>query len=70
MYLIHFHSKNNIKMYFPISWVFKEVVESVINIFLVISIVIDSGRGHCYVHLKKKIERVTCILMFAYVINF
>ena len=23
MYLIHFHSKNNIKMYFPKSWVFK-----------------------------------------------
>ena len=23
MYLIHFHSKNNIKMYVPKSWVFK-----------------------------------------------
>ena len=34
--------------------------------FLVISIVIDSDRGHCYEHLKKKqftmkIERMSCI---------
>ena len=39
---------------------------AVISSFLVISIVIDSYRGHCYEHLIKKkftmkIERVTCI---------
>ena len=38
----------------------------VISSILVISIVVDSDRGHCYEHLKKnqftmKIERVTCI---------
>ena len=37
--------------------------------------VIDSDRGHCYEHFKKnqfmtKIEHVTCIWMFVYVMNF
>ena len=44
----------------------KKIVQSVINIFWYSSIVIDSDRGHCYEHLKKKnfkmkIETVTCI---------
>ena len=43
--------------------------------FLIISIVIDSDRGHCYKHLKKiqftmKIEPVTCIWMFVCVLKF
>ena len=48
--------------------------------FWVISIVIDSDRGHCYEHydivtsivtsITMKIERMTCIRMFVYVINF
>ena len=39
--------------------------------FLVISIIIDSDRGHCWVHLKKtiKIEPVTCISMFVFAMN-
>ena len=42
---------------------------------MVISIVIDSDRGHCYEHLKKnqfpmKIERVTFIWTFMFTINF
>ena len=41
--------------------------------FWVISIVINSDRRHCCEHLKKnmmKIERVTCIWMFVYAMNF
>ena len=43
--------------------------------FLDFPIVIDCDRGHYYEHLKKnqirmKIEPVTCIWMFVYVINF
>ena len=38
---------------------------------LVISIVIDSDRGHCYEHLKKKYdEPLTCIWIFVCGINF
>ena len=51
----------------------KGIVDSVINIFFVFSIVIDSNRGNCYQHLKKKmmkIEPVTCIWMFVCVMNF
>ena len=42
---------------------------------MLISIVIDFDRGHCYEHLKKnqitmKIEPVACIWMFVYAMNF
>ena len=44
-------------------------------VVLVFFIVFDTDRGHCYEHLKKnqftmKIERVTCICMFVYAMNF
>ena len=48
---------------------------TIISSFLIVSIVIDSDRGHCYEHLNKnqfmmKIEPVTCIWMSVCAMNF
>ena len=63
MYLIHFHSKNNIKMHFPKSWVFK--ISNPLQTFatLLNKLQLQSGEINC-IDISKDFTTMCRILIF------
>ena len=52
--VINNNNKKKTCIHIPLSNIYFIYCMMIINIFFVISIVIDSDRGHCYKHLKRK----------------